>query len=125
MTTLTRTTARSIQTEALAALKAVAEKYGMVVTPKTGSIGMAEVTLKFAFTVTAAETGVPANFASRAKTLGLPEDCYGKTFKVGRIEYRISDINLNAPTYPVLAERVRDGRRFKFGSATVKFSLTK
>lgn len=55
-----------------------------------------------------------AAFAAKASILGLPADCFGKTFTAKGTQYRITGLHTNRPKFPVDAERVRDGMAFKF-----------
>lgn len=63
-------------------------------------------------------TGAPAHFARDAALVGLPTDCYGRTFKTRSGVFTIRDINLRAHEYPVLATR-DDGKKFKFNETEV------
>jgi len=58
-----------------------------------------------------------------ATLFGLPKDAFGKTFKSGGTEYRITAISTRRPRYPVSAVRVSDDKAFKFGEDTVKRAL--
>lgn len=64
-----------------------------------------------------------AEWARWSKTFGFEAEDFGKTFKSGRTDYRITAINPRRPKYPVSAVRVRDGRAFKFGADTVRRAL--
>jgi hypothetical protein len=73
---------------------------------------------------TATDKAAEALWTAYAPGFGLPVDAFGKTFKAGRMEYRITGIAPNRRQYPVTALRVRDGREFKFTADMVKTALS-
>lgn len=64
-----------------------------------------------------------ALFEVLAPQFGLEPSDYGRTFKTRDEMFRIVAINPNRPKYPVSAERVSDGRGFKFPVDTVVLYL--
>lgn len=131
ITTIDRSACRTIQTEALAALQAVASKYGLAVTPNSGTFSPSSCNVKFTFSpmVTAADlartagpapvsggtSGVPADFANKAALVGLKASDYGRVFTNGTgKQFKITGINLRGQKYPILATEVRTGKVFKF-----------
>ena len=65
----------------------------------------------------------PSAFARAAQGLGLPVDCLGKTFTFKGSLYRITDVRLNRPKFPVDAARVKDSAPFKFNVNSVLSGL--
>lgn len=63
------------------------------------------------------------NFRRMARHYGLEPDDLGKTFKLRGTLYTIKGLNPGAPSYPILGERVVDGRGFKFPAAAVRAGL--
>jgi hypothetical protein len=130
ITTLDRSTVRKLQAEAEAALAAVAAKYGMLLKQGNGRFSNDRLAVKFEFAVaaeapkgkTGAGTGAPADFSRKARMVGLPEDCFGKTFRIGGTVYTIDEINLRRPKYPVSGTGPQGGR-YKFTVDQVKFGL--
>jgi hypothetical protein len=112
---------RQVSEEAEAALAAVAEKYGLTITRQPGRFSPDRLTLKIDLIV-ATETGAPADYASKAALIGLPEDSWGKTFIASGTEYTITEINLRRPKYPVSGTGPKGGR-YKFAAAAVKMGL--
>ena len=53
-------------------------------------------------------------FEALAEHFGLKPSDYGQTFKSNGEVFRITSLNPNRPKYPISAERVADGRGFKF-----------
>ena len=126
MKTMNRAACRTIQEEMMKALKPVADKFGLTVEYDGARFSSTQVTAKVKWAVVTETVGtdgaskaVPANFAADAVTLGLKPEHYGATFKSGRTEYRITGIKMSRYKYPVSAERVKDGRGFKFPVAMV------
>ena len=64
-----------------------------------------------------------AMFEVLAPHFGLKPSDYGRTFRSKDELFRIVAINLNRPKYPVSAERVSDGRGFKFPAENVAMYL--
>ena len=58
-----------------------------------------------------------------APQFGLEPSDYGRTFKSRDEMFRIVAINPNRPKYPISAERVADGRGFKFPADNVVLYL--
>lgn len=119
--TMTRSLLRELNAEINGALEAVAERHGLVVSVGGGSFSSSSYRPKVEFK-TVGEDGVPEDFAATARLLGLPEDCYGKTFTNRGRAFTVRGFNLRAKRYPVLVER-DDGRTYKFDVGTVKWRL--
>jgi len=64
-----------------------------------------------------------AMFEVLAPHFGLEPSDYGRTFRSRDELYRIVAINPNRPKYPISAERVSDGRGFKFPADNVVMYL--
>lgn len=130
ITKLDRPAVRKLQAEAEAALAAVAAKYGMLLNQGGGRFSDDRLAVKFEFAVAAdapagtpaADMRAPADFARKAMLAGLPEDCFGKTFRCGNAVYTVTGINLSRPKYPVEGEGPQGGR-YKFTLAQVKAGL--
>jgi len=70
-----------------------------------------------------AETREIADFRGLAPMYGLKPDDLGRTFTNAGEQYRICGIKAKSRKYPILAERERDGKVFKFPADTVKLKL--
>ena len=55
-----------------------------------------------------------ALFEVLAEPFGLKPSDYGRIFRTGGETFRITAINPNRPKYPISAERLADGRGYKF-----------
>ena len=64
-----------------------------------------------------------AMFEVLAPHFGLAPSDYGRTFRTRDELFRIVAINPNRPKYPISAERVSDGRGFKFPADNVVMYL--
>ena len=98
------------------ALQAVADKHGLTVTVGGGSYTDHTFAPKMEFSCTTS-SGAPAGFAFDAELIGIPVDCYGKTFTRAGEEYTIVGINLRARKYPVLAKT--NSGTYKFPADTI------
>ncbi len=58
-------------------------------------------------------------FEVLAGHFGLQPSDYGRTFRSNGEFFRLKSINPNRPKYPISAERVADGRGFKFSPDNV------
>ena len=123
MDTINRKNIRTIEKDALAALEAVAAKHGLAINVVGGSFDATVYKCRLSFAVKG-DNGIPADFARNAVRLGLPADCFVKTFTTfGGKSYRITGLNLRRRKYPVSAERVQDGKNFKFPVSQVTYGL--
>lgn len=104
---------RMLSQEIEKAVKPVAEKYGLEIKVASGSYHSLEFRPKVVVSVIS-ETGIPVGFPSTARLIGLPEDCYGKTFRQGSRQFKITGIELRRPKMPVSAQDVLTGKGFKF-----------
>jgi hypothetical protein len=124
--TITRQTAQTLSAATVAALQALAEEHGMIVSLAGGTrYSDATVTIKIEFTATVEADGVgipgaPVNFARDAAAIGLDDHAWGREFTVGGTVYRVTGIKLSRRKYPVSAVRVSDGRSFKFMASSVR-----
>lgn len=62
-------------------------------------------------------------FEALAASFGLEPSDYGRTFRTGGDAFRLKAINPNRPKYPISAERLADGRGFKFPAEDVALYL--
>ena len=116
---------RTFNADALDTLLAVAAKHGVTIMQKSGTFARdgSNATIKFEIATTAsdgtANTKDALAFKQNAVDLGLDPESLGTTFKVRGTEYRITGLVPRRHKYPISAERVRDGRGFKFPISTV------
>jgi hypothetical protein len=113
----------------LAACQTVAESHGLTV--EGGDLS--DIDLRHGFEV-GFRVGIPladgslysiekALFETLAEHFGLKPSDYGRIFKSNGEAFRITSLNPNRPKYPIGAERVADGRGFKFTVENVVMRL--
>ena len=104
---------------------AVAETHGLTV--EGGEL--ADIDLRHSFDIRF-RVGIPMEdgslfshekrvFEVLADSFGLEPSDYGRTFKTDGHAFRITAINPNRPKYPISAERIADGRGYKFSAENV------
>ncbi len=64
-----------------------------------------------------------ALFEVLAEPFGLKPSDYGRIFRTGGETFRITAINPNRPKYPISAERLADGREYKFTVENIEMYL--
>ncbi len=114
-----------LRQDLLAACKQVAEIQGL--TAEGGDLS--DIDLRHGFDIQF-RVGIPlidgslfshdkALFEVLAPSFGLQPSDYGRIFRTGGETFRIVAINPNRPKYPVSAERLADGRGYKFSADNV------
>ena len=109
----------------LAACQKVAEIYGLTV--EGGDL--ADIDLRHGFDIQF-RVGIPmsdgslfshdkALFEVLAPSFGLEPSDFGRTFRTGGEAFRITAINPNRSKYSINAERIADGRGYKFSAENV------
>lgn len=118
-----------LRRDMMKACLAVAETHGLTV--EGGELS--DIDLRHGFDISF-RVGIPmpdgaiyspdkAMFEVLAPHFGLEPSDYGRTFKSRDDVFRIVAINPNRPKYPISAERVSDGRGFKFSADHVVMYL--
>lgn len=103
-------------------LKSVAQQYGLDLVPERSTYGPNSLTFKVTFR-TMTDAGQPGDFAAKAARVGLPSDCWGKTFVARGELYIVRDIKPRNRKYPVIADRKSDGSSFKWAVHAVRNGL--
>jgi hypothetical protein len=118
-----------LRRDMMTACRAVAETHGLTV--EGGDLS--DIDLRHSFAISF-RVGIPqedgaiyspdkAMFKVLAPHFGLEPSDYGRTFRSKDELFRIVAINPNRPKYPISAERVSDGRGFKFPADNVAMYL--
>jgi hypothetical protein len=120
ITEMNRANVRTIAAAAEAALRPIAERFGLTLKREGGSFDPAggTFTFKAAFGCVT-ESGIPAGFAREAALFGLTEADYGREFSTHNGTYKIIGIKLRNRKYPILGKCIRTGRTFKFQPTAV------
>jgi len=115
-----RTSAKLIASLSQKALEVLAAEYGLTVT-QSGSTrydgSMARV--KFEFAVPRIKK---INRENDAKFLGFSKDIMGEKFVFSGKTFRVVEMKLSRPRYPIVGENER-GTRYKFSASTVAHGL--
>jgi hypothetical protein len=111
-----RATAKQAADVIVAALKAAGLEGTMGVSLRYagGTYGSDTFTVKVALTLAEPSPAAAAARAQDAALLNLPADVVGRTFTAQGTEYKVTGLNIGRPRFPVSADRVRDGKAFKF-----------
>lgn len=114
-----------LRRDLMTACQQVAETHGLTV----GGGDLSDIDLRHGFDI-AFRVGIPMEdgtlfshdklmFEALAGSFGLEPSDYGRTFKTDGHAFRITAINPNRPRYPISAERLADGRGYKFSAENV------
>ena len=127
---LTPALCERLRRDLLAACRQVAETHGLAV--EGGDLS--DIDLRHGFDI-GFRVGIPttdgtlfshekALFDALAGSFGLEPSDYARTFRTGGETFRIAAINPNRPKYPISAERIADGRGYKFAAEDVVLYLS-
>ena len=106
ITQFTAKISNSLQDEAKAVLKALAEKHGCTVRSGGGSYDLTKTTLKFVFEV-AGEEAERLQFGKDCGLLGCKPEDYGRGATINKEEYMLVGFALNRRAFPVKVRKVR------------------
>lgn len=70
-----------------------------------------------------ASSSAPLGFEERCRVLGLPNHVFGQLIDVNGGQFRVKDVLLNRPKFPVLVERVGSGKEYVLSVQDVLGSL--
>ncbi len=126
---LTPALCERLRRDLLAACRQVAGTHGLSV--EGGDLS--EIDLRHGFDI-GFRVGIPttdgslfsherALFEALAGSFGLEPSDYARSFRTGGETFRVTAINPNRPRYPISAERVADGRGYKFTAENVTMYL--
>ncbi len=106
-------TCNAMQKESVAALNAIAQKYGFTVRENGGTIGSVDVTLKFKFTVADKAALSEAEREKFNLYCGmfnmLPSD-YRAEFSIKGVPHTLIGFNARRPKFPVIARDMNSGK---------------
>lgn len=131
-TKIDRATLRLISAEAEKALQAVAEKFGVTITPGRSVYSNGDTgALKFDMVIRKETTDGrvldirAVDFQRYAAEFGFEASDLDREFKSNGKTYRIVGLKPNSPRFPVLAQDVSTNKTYKFPAETVLFQLGK
>jgi len=126
---LTPTLCAKLREDLLEAAKVVGEKHGLIAEvgePRDIDLRSGfELRLRFGIALPDGTLFEPerALFEVMADMYGLRPEHFGAEFVSNGECFRITGLNPNRPRYPISAERIFDGRNFKFTAENVAFKL--
>lgn len=127
ITEFTRTNCSPVDADIRAALKAVADKYGIVFAIKGGTFSPNTYSPKIEFAVVAADGAIMNREAEAFKQLagmyGLKPEHFGAKFRSGGREFTICGLKSRAGRLPILAKETQSGKTFKFNNEDVARAL--
>lgn len=105
------------------ALEAVAKKHG--VSFKLGNIRYTGSDFRTKLECFAGDASDAAQqaFERDAWRVGVKKTAFGQTFTQGNITYKITGINTRAKKYPIKAESMNRGKRYKFPVSSLPANL--
>lgn len=109
------------------AISDVADEFGVDIRVGGGNVGSTKGMIKVEVAVRDTGTGKSAaqvEFEAYCHWYGLAKEDFGRTFISNRDLFRVSGVLPRGQRFTISADRVSDGRRFKFTADTVKRSLT-
>lgn len=119
-----RAALRAFTTDALAALEQVATEHNVSIKQGAGRFGETAATVKFEISDISVSGEVLSREAQDFKRLapqfGLSPEDIGGTFIAGGEQFRITGLKTRRPKNPISADRVKDGRGFKFPADRVR-----
>ena len=134
ITEFTRPVCRALNEDVRKALQSVADKHGLKLDEKGASFRAYECSVGFKFVIDKQNSsGVTMNKEAQdfLRYAALPfgalseftEDDLGAVFHSSGDQFKIVGYKSRAKKYPILAERVSDGKRYKFTAAMVQQGL--
>lgn len=115
-----------IRTRAVEALEKVASDLGLNVNSNGGKFNDLAFSVKFEFSVKENREGkskAEVDLEKYSMMYGLPQGIFGKSFESMGALYKIINIRPNSRKYPIIAEDLANGRKFKFSAQRVKLLL--
>lgn len=123
ISTIDRSTLDALGTAFARELKALGDRFGIDISPAGGVYGGLTGEVRLAVSVRQTLNGVSGAEEEWNLFCGryglLPSD-FGKTFYHQGVGYKVTGITPSRPKYPVDAQRIADGRPFKFWPSAVK-----
>lgn len=127
--TFDRDAYRTLQKECEAALRPIAEKYGLTLDHQNKCFRAHALPVAFQFLVTKkdkegnAMSACAQDFVKCASRVGLRSTDLHRELSLRGECFRLVGFNRKARKAPLLVERVRDGRRFRVDVTTVRLAL--
>jgi len=132
ITTLDRATVKALRGSLETALKTIETQFGISVNVGNASFTSENVTFKVNLAVVGASDNVMTKEATAytqlASFYGLDPNWLFKTFtnpNAPNDSYKVLGLKTGRGKYPIIAQRVRDGKQFKFQESALKSPIVK
>lgn len=118
---MTRELATNLQKEINQAIQEVFKKYHVQgeVTRASYSYSEAKFQILVADATKEEESFDEIEFAKNAFWVGLRKDAFDAEFTVANKTFRLKKVITSRPKYPIVAEEVKSGKRFKFATTVI------
>lgn len=117
-----------VRDEVIRALKPLEEELGVKIVQHSGSFNVFSYTMKIEIATVGDAGEVQSkereNFKFMAPKYGLSPDDLDREFFAGNARFRITGIVPRRYAMPISAERIYDGKKFKFSPGQVKRGFT-
>jgi len=120
VTEFNRQNCRTIDNAINDALKQVEAQFGVTIKIGGGRFSSNEFTTKITVSTGDGTDAAKEKFGLYAFRYNLKNSDFGKTFTSNGEIFRISGIKPRGKKYPIMAERVRDGARYKFSAERIR-----
>lgn len=125
--TINKDVCQLIRREMEAALKPVAEQFGVQIKYLGGRFNDSNFETRFEVAVKDSDgravTRMALHFKQCAVLYGFAPEDLGRKFRHAGVPFEIIGLNPDAPKYPIIAKRVRDGKQYRFTPDVVKAFL--
>lgn len=113
---MTKEIAINIKNDVEKALKEVFAKYNIDSPGTRVSYSSSEIKISIVATEISADspTADAATFKKHANWVGLKDNAYGAVFTINRRLFKLVSVMTNRPKYPIVAEEISTGKRYKF-----------
>lgn len=127
ITEFTRTNAKALNKEIVAALAKLGEKYGVAFSAAGGSLGTSTFTSKIEVAIVNPKTGkaeskIAADFKHYAPQLGIAVKFLNKKMTIHGKEFKLVGLNPSSRLFPFIGE-TSTGSMYKFSPSDVRIAL--
>jgi len=121
-----RANIRALNEAVIKAIQPVAEEFGIQIKAGGGTFTPTDYKMRLICAVQNTdgtyETPERADFKLFASLYGLTADDVDMEFIWNREKYKLVGIKSRSTKFPLIGQRIKDGKRFKFGPDIVKFA---
>lgn len=104
---ITRTEAQQLHLEVDEAIQVIAKRHGLSCSSGRARFDSTQFSVQVEFKTAMA-------LQQESEALNLPLDVIGRIFELHGVSYKIIRLEPSRPKFPIVAERMTDGKKFKF-----------